>query len=232
VRFPPFSPHTPHIPLPQMAVVGVLRDGVIPAIPPCTLPSRMGVAGFNKGRRYLREAELQSVAAENSPLPPSRPTAAFRGGPPGHPGRAAWAIYRTGCSATASKGKKSKVMRHKSIVVTKRGGPEVLQVVENDLRPPSHEELRVRILATPVCQNDVAVRVGKRPFLAKPPFVPDYSILGVVDEIGEGSPTSSPAPASLRSRHLGDTPSTSTWMRRSSLTFQQRWTRPKPSSSS
>ena len=77
-------------------------------------------------------------------------------------------------------------MRHKSIVVTKRGGPEVLQVVENDVRPPSHEELRVRILATPVCQDDVAVRVGNRPFLAKPPFVPGYSILGEVDAIGEG----------------------------------------------
>jgi len=77
-------------------------------------------------------------------------------------------------------------MRYKSIVVTRRGGPEVLQVVEKDLRPPSHEEVRVRILATPVCRDDIAVRVGNRPFLAKPPFVPGYSILGVVDAIGEG----------------------------------------------
>jgi len=77
-------------------------------------------------------------------------------------------------------------MRYKSIVVTKRGGPEVLRVVENDLCPPSHEEVRVRILATPVCRDDIAVRVGNRPFLAKPPFAPGYSILGVVDEIGEG----------------------------------------------
>ena len=31
-------------------------------------------------------------------------------------------------------------MKYKSVVVTKRGGPEVLQVVENDLRSPSTNE--------------------------------------------------------------------------------------------
>ena len=77
-------------------------------------------------------------------------------------------------------------MKYKSIVVTKRGGPEVLQVVENDLRPPSAGEARIKILATPVCQDDVAVRIGNRPFLAKIPFVPGYTILGVVDAIGKG----------------------------------------------
>jgi NADPH:quinone reductase-like Zn-dependent oxidoreductase len=59
-------------------------------------------------------------------------------------------------------------------------------VVENDLRPPSAGEARIKILATPVVQDDVAVRKGDRPFLAKVPFTPGYSILGVVDAIGEG----------------------------------------------
>jgi NADPH:quinone reductase-like Zn-dependent oxidoreductase len=77
-------------------------------------------------------------------------------------------------------------MTYKSIVVTRRGGPEALQVVENELRAPSAGEARIRTLATPVCQDDVAVRVGNRPFLPKIPFVPGYSILGVVDAIGEG----------------------------------------------
>ncbi len=77
-------------------------------------------------------------------------------------------------------------MRYKSIIVTKRGGPEVLQVVENDLRPPSSGEVRIRILVTPVCRDDVAVRVGSRPVLARVPYVPGYSMLGVVDAIGEG----------------------------------------------
>jgi len=77
-------------------------------------------------------------------------------------------------------------MKYKSIIVTKRGGPEVLQVIENDLRPPLHREARVKILATHVCQDDAAIRIGNRPFLAKIPFVPGYSILGVVDAVGEG----------------------------------------------
>jgi len=41
-------------------------------------------------------------------------------------------------------------MSYKSIVVTRRGGPEVLQIVENELREPATGEARIRILATPV----------------------------------------------------------------------------------
>jgi NADPH:quinone reductase-like Zn-dependent oxidoreductase len=77
-------------------------------------------------------------------------------------------------------------MTYKSVVVTERGGLEILQVVENELRPPSAGEARIRILATPVVQDDVAVRKGNRPFLAKVPFTPGYSVLGVVDAVGEG----------------------------------------------
>jgi NADPH:quinone reductase-like Zn-dependent oxidoreductase len=77
-------------------------------------------------------------------------------------------------------------MKYKSLLVTARGGLEAVQIVENELRPPSSGEARLRILATPVCQDDVAVRVGNRPFLPKIPFVPGYSMLGAVDAIGEG----------------------------------------------
>ncbi len=76
-------------------------------------------------------------------------------------------------------------MVYKSIVVTRRGGPEGIEIVDNELRPPAVSEVRIKILASPVCQDDVAVRVGNRPFLAKPPFTPGYSILGVVDAVGE-----------------------------------------------
>lgn len=77
-------------------------------------------------------------------------------------------------------------MKYKSVVVTERGGPEVIQIIELDLRDPSPGEVRIRILASSVCQDDIAVRVGNRPWLAKTPFTPGYSILGVVDAIGEG----------------------------------------------
>jgi len=77
-------------------------------------------------------------------------------------------------------------MNYRSIVVTRRGGIDALQVVENEMRAPTAEEVQVKILASPICQDDVAVRIGNRPFLAKPPFTPGYSILGIVDVIGEG----------------------------------------------
>ena len=75
-------------------------------------------------------------------------------------------------------------MKYKSIVVTQRGGLEAVQIVENELRPPLEEEVRIRVLATPVGQDDVAVRAGNRPFLKKPPFVPGYACVGVVDAVG------------------------------------------------
>jgi NADPH:quinone reductase-like Zn-dependent oxidoreductase len=77
-------------------------------------------------------------------------------------------------------------MSYKSVVVTERGGPEVLQVVEKDLREPLPGEVRIKVLATPICQDDVAVRRGNRPFLPKTPLVPGYSILGVADAIAQG----------------------------------------------
>ena len=75
---------------------------------------------------------------------------------------------------------------YKSVLVTQRGGLEALQIVDNDLHPPAEGEARIRMLATAVCQDDVAIRRGNRPFLKKPPFVPGYSFIGIVDAIGEG----------------------------------------------
>jgi NADPH:quinone reductase-like Zn-dependent oxidoreductase len=80
-------------------------------------------------------------------------------------------------------------MNYRSVTVTRRDGLDALQIVEKDLRAPAAGEARVRVLATPVCQDDIAARVGNRPFLPKVPFVPGYSFLGVVDAIGEGVAT-------------------------------------------
>jgi NADPH:quinone reductase-like Zn-dependent oxidoreductase len=78
------------------------------------------------------------------------------------------------------------MMKYKSVVVTQRGGLEALQIMDNDLRPPVEGEARIRVLATAVCQDDIAIRAGNRPFLKKPPFVPGYSFIGIVDAIGAG----------------------------------------------
>jgi NADPH:quinone reductase-like Zn-dependent oxidoreductase len=76
-------------------------------------------------------------------------------------------------------------LKYNSVIVTKRGGPEVLQVIEHDLRMPSAREARIKILAAPVTLPDVEARQGRTPFAVKLPFVPGYAIIGVVDAIGE-----------------------------------------------
>jgi len=77
-------------------------------------------------------------------------------------------------------------MKYKSILVTQRGGLDGIKIADNELRPPMEGEARIRVLATPVCQDDIAIRIGNRPFLKKPPYVPGYSFVGNVDAIGEG----------------------------------------------
>jgi NADPH:quinone reductase-like Zn-dependent oxidoreductase len=80
----------------------------------------------------------------------------------------------------------TKMMKYKSVVATQRGGPQVLQIVENDLRAPEASQARIRVLATTVGQTDINYRYGRSPLSPKIPFVPGYVILGVVDAIGAG----------------------------------------------
>jgi NADPH:quinone reductase-like Zn-dependent oxidoreductase len=75
-------------------------------------------------------------------------------------------------------------MKYKSVIVTARGGPEVLRVVESDLPAPSAHEVRIKILAAPVCLPDVEARYGRTPFPLKIPFVPGYAVAGIVDALG------------------------------------------------
>jgi NADPH:quinone reductase-like Zn-dependent oxidoreductase len=75
-------------------------------------------------------------------------------------------------------------MKYKKIIVTQRGGPEVLQVVESDLGLPPAGKVRIKIMAAPVCLPDVEARCGRTPFAVKIPFVPGYAIVGVVDAVG------------------------------------------------
>jgi len=77
-------------------------------------------------------------------------------------------------------------MKYKSVVITKKGSPEVLKITENDLRTPQPGETRIKILATGVGRTDIVMRYGYYPFAPKIPFAPGYEIIGVVDAIGEG----------------------------------------------
>jgi len=75
-------------------------------------------------------------------------------------------------------------MKYKSVVLTRRGGPEVLQIQEKVLRAPETSELQIKVLACGVGRTDVAMRYGYYPFAPKIPFVPGYEIVGVVTAVG------------------------------------------------
>jgi len=82
-------------------------------------------------------------------------------------------------------------MKYKRVVVTKLGGPQVLQVVEEELRQPAAGEARIKVLAASVSRPDITVRTGQALYTGTPlgqkiPFTPGYSIIGEVDAVGEG----------------------------------------------
>jgi NADPH:quinone reductase-like Zn-dependent oxidoreductase len=77
-------------------------------------------------------------------------------------------------------------VKYKSVLATQRGGPEVLQVMENELRPPAAGEARIKVLAVGVGRTDLNYLHGYSPFSPKVPFVPGYEIVGVVEALCEG----------------------------------------------
>lgn len=84
-------------------------------------------------------------------------------------------------------------MTYYSVAAVRRGGPEVLQVVANDLRAPGAGEVRIKVLAASVCRPDVTPRTRDNLYANakryEPPFVPGYSVIGTVDAVGEGVTT-------------------------------------------
>ena len=77
-------------------------------------------------------------------------------------------------------------MKHKRIVVTRYGGPDELQLIEEEVPEPQHGEVRVRVLAAGVSLPDVMMREGIHPETPRLPFTPGWDLVGVVDRLGEG----------------------------------------------
>jgi NADPH2:quinone reductase len=81
-------------------------------------------------------------------------------------------------------------MKHHRVVVTRHGGPDVLQVVEEDIPEPQAGEVRVKVLAAGVSAYDLMFRgSGAFPGTPRVPFTLGTDVVGVVDELGEGVST-------------------------------------------
>jgi NADPH2:quinone reductase len=77
-------------------------------------------------------------------------------------------------------------MRHTRIIVTHYGGPEALQVLEEECPEPKGGEVRVRVLAAGVALPDLLMREGVHPETPRLPFTPGWDLIGVVDRLGDG----------------------------------------------
>ena len=77
-------------------------------------------------------------------------------------------------------------MKHTRIVVTRYGGPEALQVLEEECPEPKAGEVRVRVLAAGVSLPDIMMREGIHPETPTLPFTPGWDLVGVVDRLGRG----------------------------------------------
>ena len=77
-------------------------------------------------------------------------------------------------------------MRHTRVIVTHYGGPDALQVVEEECPEPKYGEVRVRVQAAGVSLPDLMAREGVHPETPPVPFTPGWDFVGVVDQSGDG----------------------------------------------
>jgi NADPH2:quinone reductase len=75
-------------------------------------------------------------------------------------------------------------MRHTRVIVTHYGGPDALQVFEEECPEPKNGEVRVKVLAAGVALPDVMAREGIHPETPRTPFTPGWDLVGVVDRVG------------------------------------------------
>ena len=83
-------------------------------------------------------------------------------------------------------------MKHHRVVVTRHGGPDVLQAVEEDLPEPRAGEVRVKVLAAGISGYDLMDRRYSFPGGPPVPYTPGQDIVGLVDKLGEGVSTVEP----------------------------------------
>ncbi|UCH36709.1 MAG: zinc-binding dehydrogenase [Armatimonadota bacterium] len=85
-----------------------------------------------------------------------------------------------------------KQVRNHRIIVKQRGGPDVLQVIEEGLPEPRRGEARVKVLAAGVSAYDLMIRSISFPGNPRVPFTPGEDIVGVVDKLGDRVSTAQP----------------------------------------
>jgi NADPH2:quinone reductase len=77
-------------------------------------------------------------------------------------------------------------LKHRRIIVTHYGGPDALEVLEEECPEPKDGEVRVKVLAAGVSLPDIMAREGIHPETPPVPFTPGWDLVGAVDWLGGG----------------------------------------------
>jgi NADPH2:quinone reductase len=82
---------------------------------------------------------------------------------------------------------------YRRVVVSRHGGPDVLQVVEEALPEPRAGEARIKVQAAGVSAYDLMHRRSRwLPGTPRVPFTPGEDVVGMVDEVGDDVSTVEP----------------------------------------
>ena len=71
-----------------------------------------------------------------------------------------------------------------AVVASARGGPEVLEVGRVPVGSPAAGEVRLRVEAAGISHADLLMMQGVHPERRRPPFVPGWDVVGIVDRVG------------------------------------------------
>ncbi|WP_134702269.1 NADPH:quinone oxidoreductase family protein [Ammoniphilus sp. YIM 78166] len=73
----------------------------------------------------------------------------------------------------------------KAMMVTRFGGPEVLEARTLEVPKPNSKQVLIRVEATSVNFADIKARYGKYHGASQPPFIPGLDAAGVIEAVGE-----------------------------------------------
>lgn len=76
-------------------------------------------------------------------------------------------------------------MHTRAVIVIRRGGPDVLEVREEELTVPGPGMVQVRVRACGLSFADILIREGTYPGAPMPPFTSGYDFVGYVEDVGE-----------------------------------------------
>jgi len=83
-------------------------------------------------------------------------------------------------------------VKYLRVVVTRYGGPETLELREDECPEPKKGEVRVQVLVAGVSLPDIMARQGIHPETPRAPFTPGWDLVGVVERLGDGVTDFSP----------------------------------------